>query len=438
MEDRRGCKVEALNFNLSGWFRGQSEVKHRRWRNRCTTCRLVRRCRTSRWDFCSFFRRGGGIFETTWHTNNNKCEFCKWWKDKQRQRRAKTGQCKPSPPQQNLDKAVETLRAMSARQRQVSPVRSLISAVQISTQERLCVRARLKSQVTAAGGGSTNTTFSNVTFAEPHHVKSSLLFNVSCSAPARLRDICWIMWAPVYWFSNWPRPPPPSLPPPPKVFHGKKNAFNTNIRGAEAVRRGSFGLWLLSRQDRCWLESWEKRCSSDVTKDRRRKRGSGHSLMFDQSHPCRHACSYVHVPVCGTSLSPARKPTHAARGHTCFGWTVNIFTAKPKVIINESSGLIEQQLGRVLRYVIFLQGAGWVISQEQATASAVPHPTIPRSAAPPGTQEHESQVHGNLPIEHFHAALFSLRDLQDAKLQTRTHSTSSNYRAAVWAVLGIG
>lgn len=86
---------------------------------------------------------------------------------------------------------------------------------------------------------------------------------------------------------------------------------------------------------------------------------------------------------------------------------------------------------RVLRYVIILKGAGWVISQEQATASAVRHQNIPRSAAPPGTQEHESQVDVNLPIGHFNAALFSLPDLQDAKLQTRTHSTSSNYRAAV-------
>lgn len=88
-------------------------------------------------------------------------------------------------------------------------------------------------------------------------------------------------------------------------------------------------------------------------------------------------------------------------------------------------------MGQVLHYVIFLQGAGWVISQEQATASALRHPNIPRSAAPPGMQEHESQVHANLPVEHFNAALFSLLDLLDAKLQTRTHSTSSNYRAAV-------
>lgn len=68
-------------------------------------------------------------------------------------------------------------------------------------------------------------------------------------------------------------------------------------------------------------------------------------------------------------------------------------------------------MGRVLRYVIFLKGAGCVISQDQATASAVRHPTIP---APPGTQEHESQVYVNLPIEHFNATLFSLLELQDA------------------------
>ena len=87
----------------------------------------------------------------------------------QRQRLAK--QCQHPPAQHNLDKAMETVSKVNEAE-QVSPVFSLISEAQISTQERLCVHARLKSQVTAAGGGSTNTTFSKTTFAEAHHVKS--------------------------------------------------------------------------------------------------------------------------------------------------------------------------------------------------------------------------------------------------------------------------
>lgn len=99
-----------------------------------------------------------------------KCKLSEWSNDKQRQRLAK--QRKHSPAQQNLDKAMETLQTKVSKAEQVSPLCLLISVVQISTQERLCVHARLKSQVTAAGGGSTNTAFSKMTFAEPHHVKS--------------------------------------------------------------------------------------------------------------------------------------------------------------------------------------------------------------------------------------------------------------------------
>lgn len=117
---------------------------------------------------------------------------------------------------------------------------------------------------------------------------------------------------------------------------------------------------------------------------------------------------------------------HAARGHKCFGR--HSITAKPEVFFNESSGLIEQYGGWFLHYVIFLNGASWEISQERTTASAIRHQNIP---APLGKQEPESKVYVNLPTEHFEDALFSLPDLQDAKLHTWTHSMISNYRAAI-------
>lgn len=70
-------------------------------------------------------------------------------------------------------------------------------------------------------------------------------------------------------------------------------------------------------------------------------------------------------------------------------------------------------MGWFLHDVIFLNGAGWEISQEQATASAIRHQNTPPSAAPLGKQEPESKVYVNLPTEQFEDALFSLPDLQN-------------------------
>lgn len=61
------------------------------------------------------------------------------------------------------------------------------------------------------------------------------------------------------------------------------------------------------------------------------------------------------------------------------------------------------------------------------------HPAKPSTAGNARAWERS----GTLPTELFHGVLFSLPDLQDAKVQACTHWTCSHYRAAIWTNLVI-